>query len=75
MSPPPHFPTGSISGVWTVYREVGDSLDGIVAANELSNYLPAPVVQALDQHFLKPLPSGGTAEHTELTVTGWAIGD
>jgi len=55
------------------YAEGQDSLDGIVAEDELTNYLPAPIIQSLDTHSLKPVPKGGTAEDTQLAVE--AFGD
>ena len=50
------------------FQEIQDSLDDVADTHELSNYLPAPVVQALDRHSLSPIPRGGTAEDTELTI-------
>lgn len=55
---------------WTMdgFAELQDSLDGVTETVEITNYLPAPVVQAQDMHTLRPLPKGGTAEHAELIV-------
>ena len=51
-------------------------LAGRHCRSQRTEQLPArAVVQALDQHMLKPLARGGTAEHTELTVTGLGIGN
>jgi hypothetical protein len=50
------------------FNELPDSLDGIAETTELTNYLPAPIVQAVDQHAMVPCPKGGTAEDTELAI-------
>jgi len=70
--------SGNVSGAafqnrvntWVLdgYAEGQDSLDGIIIEDELTNFLPAPIIQSLDTHSLKPVGKDGVAEDTQLNV-------
>jgi hypothetical protein len=53
------------------YREVFDSLDGIMGNREFVNYHPSPIAQVLDLSTLKVLGKGQTADVGQLEIVSF----